>query len=183
MAGMFYYCFFFVKVLLCVKIDTLSSYQIKELSDWVVTDWCHPLSESLWVTLLLCWIMINGMGTLSAVDLGSDSKWGKALAMVIPTPQLATIGIGLDPFQSYLPQYLVYVLISVPKWLSTMRKECLGGRCIADVLDLTTTLNRAFSGICWNNQMSIYQVKINRQNYGWCGHIEVKSCQLAAARL
>jgi len=90
MAGMLYYCFFFVKVLLCVKIDTLSSHQIKKLSDWVVTDWCHPLSESLWVTLLLCWIMINGMGTLSAVDLGSDSKWGKALAMVIPTPQLAT---------------------------------------------------------------------------------------------
>jgi len=30
---MLYYCFFFVKVLLCVKIDTLGSYQIKKLSD------------------------------------------------------------------------------------------------------------------------------------------------------
>jgi len=183
MAGMLYYCFSFVKVLVCVKIDTLSSYQIKKLSDWVLTDWCHPLSESLWVTLLLCWIMINGMGTLSAVDLGSDSKWEKTLAMVIPTPQLATNRHKSGSFSIIPPLSIVYVLISVPKWLSTMRKECLGGRCIADVLNLTTTLNWAFSGICWNNQMSIYQVKINRQNYGWCGHIEVKSCQLAAARL
>uniref|UniRef100_K4AHX5 Uncharacterized protein n=1 Tax=Setaria italica TaxID=4555 RepID=K4AHX5_SETIT len=48
--------------------------------------------------------------------------------------------------------------------------------------DFTATLNQAFSGIRWNNQMNICQVKFNRQNYGRCEHIEVKSCQLAAAQ-
>ncbi|OEL30000.1 hypothetical protein BAE44_0008981 [Dichanthelium oligosanthes] len=30
--------------------------------------------------------------------------------------------------------------------------------------------------------MNICQVKFNRKNYGWCGRIDVKSCQLAAAQ-
>ncbi|PUZ43132.1 hypothetical protein GQ55_9G637700 [Panicum hallii var. hallii] len=32
--------------------------------------------------------------------------------------------------------------------------------------DFTATLDRAFSGICWNNQMNICQEKFDRQNYG-----------------
>lgn len=105
-------------------------------------------------------------------------------AMVMPTPQLATNRHMFGSF-SYLLQYLVYVQIS--QQYRSGCPQCTRNALVGDALpmlsDLTATLNRAFSVICWNNQMSICQGKIDRQNYEWCGHIEVKSCQLAAAGL
>jgi hypothetical protein len=156
----------------------------KRLSNWVLWQECHPLKACrLPGCLLLNNDQWNWGYSLRAVVLGPDSKRTKKIYQWLCQPlQQANNRHRFGSF-SYLLQYLEYVLIS-QHWSGCPQStwNVLVGDALLMFSDFTATLDRAFSGICWNNQMNICQEKFDRQNYGRWGHIEVKSCQLVAAQ-